>query len=144
MENHLQILHIPISPGSKFQLQQTISILVGEICPRKEFFGQKKMNSALNQSYSNQSKYQASAQADNFDFLDQVCPKKAFPIKNRQSKFTVEFGRFESKFQLKLTILTFRTKFAQKWYSQSKTKKVSTNIELCIFESVQVANFSLN
>ena len=53
-----------------------------------------------------------------------------------KSKFTIEFGRFESKFQLKLTILTFRTKFAQKRYSQSKTKKVNTNIELCIFESV--------
>ena len=42
MENHLQIQHIPISLGSKFQLQQTILIFVGEICPKKELFGQKK------------------------------------------------------------------------------------------------------
>ena len=38
-----------------------------------------------------------------------------------------------TKLQLKLTILTFWTKFAQKWYSQSKTEEVNTTTELYIF-----------
>ena len=39
-----------------------------------------------------------------------------------------------TKFQNKLTILIFQTKFAQKEYFQSKTEKVNIAIELCIFE----------
>ena len=49
-----------------------------------------------------------------------------------------------TKFQLKMTILTFWTKFAQKWYSQPKTEKVNATIKLCIFELVKVPNSSLN
>ena len=36
MENHHQILHIRISPGSKFRLQQTIVIFLEQICPKNE------------------------------------------------------------------------------------------------------------
>ena len=43
-----------------------------------------------------------------------------------------------TKFQLKLTILLFWTKFAQKGCFRSKTKKVNTIIELCIFELAKV------
>ena len=38
------------------------------------------------------------------------------------------------KFQLKLITLTFWTKFAQKGYFWSKTKKVNTITEFCTFE----------
>ena len=41
-----------------------------------------------------------------------------------------------TKFKLKLTILIFWTKFAQKGYFQSKTEKVNVTIEFCIFELV--------
>ena len=41
-----------------------------------------------------------------------------------------------TKFQLKLLILIFWTKFAQKGYFQSKMKKVNSIIEFCIFELV--------
>ena len=44
--------------------------------------------------------------------------------------------RLGPKFQLKLTILTFWTKFVQKEYFQSKTNKMNTTIELCIFELI--------
>ena len=49
-----------------------------------------------------------------------------------------------TKFQLKLTILIFWTKFAQKACFRSKTEKMNITIELCIFELVQVTNFSLS
>ena len=39
-----------------------------------------------------------------------------------------------SKFQVKLTILIFWTKIVQKGYFWSKTEKVNTIIEFCIFE----------
>ena len=41
-----------------------------------------------------------------------------------------------TKFQLKLTILIFFTKFAKKRWFRSKTEKVNTTTEYCIFELV--------
>ena len=49
-----------------------------------------------------------------------------------------------NKFQLKLTILTFWTKFLQNGCFRSKTEKVNNAIEFFIFELVQVTHFSLN
>ena len=45
---------------------------------------------------------------------------------------------------LKLTILIFSTKCAQKRYFQPKTDKMNTTIDLCIFELVEVLNFTFN
>ena len=42
MENHHRILHIQISLGSKFQLQQTILIFFENIYPQKNPSGQKQ------------------------------------------------------------------------------------------------------
>ena len=46
MENHHRILHIRISLGSKFQLQQTILTFLEQIYPQKNPSGQgqQKMN----------------------------------------------------------------------------------------------------
>ena len=46
MENHHQILHIGISQGSKFQLQETILIFLKQTCLPKKYFRSKieKMN----------------------------------------------------------------------------------------------------
>ena len=41
MENHYQILHIQISLGFKFQLQQTILIFWKKFAPKKNLSGQK-------------------------------------------------------------------------------------------------------
>ena len=49
-----------------------------------------------------------------------------------------------TKFSLKLTILTFWTKFAQKECFWSKKKKVNTATEFCIIELVKVSSFTLN
>ena len=48
-----------------------------------------------------------------------------------------------TKFQLKVTILMFWTKFGQKGYFYSKTKKMNITIEFCMFELLLVPNFSL-
>ena len=42
----------------------------------------------------------------------------------------------DTKFQLKQIILIIWIKFAQKVYFQSKTEKVNTSIEFCIFELI--------
>ena len=75
-------------------------------------------------------------------------PNKVFPIKNWKIghhhwilHIWVSPG---TKFQLKLTILIFWTKFAQKGYFQSKSEKMNTTIKFCIFKSVYTPNFSLN
>ena len=49
-----------------------------------------------------------------------------------------------AKFQLKLTILMFLTKFARKGYFLSKMEKKNTTIEFDIFELDEVLNFNLN
>ena len=50
-----------------------------------------------------------------------------------------------TNFQLKLTIASFWTKFYKLGnYFQSKTDKIDTIIEFCIFELVFVSNFTLN
>ena len=49
-----------------------------------------------------------------------------------------------TKFQLELTILILWIKFAQKRYFQSKTEKMSINIEFYIFELMYTPNSSLN
>ena len=48
-----------------------------------------------------------------------------------------------TKFQLKLIILVFWTKFAQKRYFRSKTENVNITIEFCLFELVSVIKFHL-
>ena len=49
-----------------------------------------------------------------------------------------------TKFQFKLIISIFWTKFAQKGCSRSKTERVNITIEFNIFELLHVTNFNLN
>ena len=71
--------------------------------------------------------YQISLWTNNFEFLDQVCPKKVFPVKNRESEYHHWILHFRinlsTKFQLKLTILIFWTKIVSKWDFRSHTTK---------------------
>ena len=75
---------------------------------------------------------------DKFDFLEQVCPKGVIPVKTRKSKnrywnlhIQISLG---TNFQLKLAILIFWTKFAQKPCYRSKKEKLYTTIEFYIFK----------
>ena len=76
--------------------------------------------------------------------MDQICAKWLIPIENRKFEnnhrvlhIQISLG---TKFQLKLEILIFWSKFAQKGYFCSKTTKV----RICIFKLALVPNFSLN
>ena len=65
----------------------------------------------------------------------------------KQKKWTPPFNShirisLGTKFQLKRTILTLWIKFAQKGCFWSKTEKVTTTVEFCIFELVEVPNSS--
>ena len=72
------------------------------------------------------------------DFLDEICPKRVFSVQSRKSEqhhwilhIRISLG---TKFQLKVTILIFWTKFSRKVCFRSKTGRVNTTIEFCIFE----------
>ena len=63
-----------------------------------------------------------------------------FPVQNEKNEHRHWIPHIQislnTKFQFKMTILIFWTKFAQKWYFQSKTKKMSIAIEFRIFKLV--------
>ena len=54
--------------------------------PTGKFHGiqDARVNSKI--GYWHYSKYQISASIGNFDFLDQICPKRVFPVENRLKK----------------------------------------------------------
>ena len=56
--------------------------------PKKGISSLKQIKSkpTLNSSYSNWCRHQISAYTDNFDFLEQIHPKRVFPVENRKSK----------------------------------------------------------
>ena len=105
-----------------------ILIIWTKFAPKKGIFGQKSKNwtPPLNFAYSDYSDiFQISTQTDNFDLLDQIYPKRVFLVKNRKREhhhwiLHIWIG-LGTKFQLRLTILIFCAKFAQKGCSQSKT-----------------------
>ena len=72
-----------------------------------------------------------------FYFFNQICSSSEY------HRGILDFRNIlDTKFQLKLTILIFWTKFAKKGYFQSKAEKLNIPIEFCIFELVQEPNFS--
>ena len=82
--------------------------------------------------------------------LEQISKRKVyFRSKTRKNErhYWIPHIRISlcTNFHLKLTIAIFWTKFANKGsYFQSKTDKIDTTIEFCIFELVFVSNFTLN
>ena len=60
----------------------------GPNLPKKGISGleQGKWTPSLNSAYLNQFRCPISALIDNFNFLDQICPKRVFPAKNRKSE----------------------------------------------------------
>ena len=105
----------------------------GPNLPKKDISSLKqvKWTPPLNFAYSNYSLYQTSLWANNFGFLDQIYPRRVFVVKNRKCEhhhwilhIRISFG---TKFQLKLTISIFRTKFAKKGFSTITHKVSETN-----------------
>ena len=81
-------------------------------------------------------------------FWYQNYPKRVFPVKNSKSEshhwILYIWISLDMKFQLKLTILIFWTKFTQKVYFQSKKEKVNITIDFYTFKWLWVLNFSLD
>ena len=125
-KHHHYILHIRISISTKFRLKQTILIFwtkfvqKGKINTTIEFHIFRLVwisNFALNKQF----------------WISKFAPKLTFLFENGRSKhhlwilhIWISVG---TKFLLKITILSFWTKFAPKGYFQSKT-------ESCIFNLV--------
>ena len=79
--------------------------------------------------------------------MDHICPKRALSSLKQKSEYLhwILYIRISlgTKFQLKLTILSFLTKFIQKGYFPSKKEKVNVITEFCIFKLTSVPNFRL-
>ena len=77
--------------------------------------------------------------------MDQICSKRVFPVENEKSEhhhciLHIRIA-LSTKFHFTQTIFNFGTKFAQKGYFLSKTKKVNIIIEFYIFELILAAKF---
>ena len=144
-EHHHWIPLIQISLGTKFRLKLTILIFWPDL-PKKGFSGlkQKKwtphifyiilhIQISLLQNFSS-----------NWQFLSfgPNLPKKLFPVEKRKNEhhhgilhIWISLG---TKFQLKLIILSFWTKFTQKRYFQLKTEQTVQGLQAFAFCVVNV------
>ena len=122
-------MHIRISLCIKFHFKQTILSFWTKFPQERNLWSKTEILNMIIEFrlFKLVSWYQISALTDNFDFFDQICPKKVFLVKNRKSEhhhwillIQISLG---TKFQLKLTISIFCTKFAQKGISSRKQKK---------------------
>ena len=133
-------MHIQISLDNKFQLKLTILIFLEQICQKMVFLVKKRKS-----QHHHWIQYVRIC-------LDAKCQLKLttltfctiwtfwFLVENRKNghhhwilHIWISLG---IKFQFKLTILIFWKKFAQKVYFQSKTEKLNTATEFCVFELV--------
>ena len=139
-EHHYWILRIWISQGTKFQIKLTILIFWTKFT-QKEYLVKIGKKQLMNSAYFE-------FLVPNFSFKDKLCPKRVVPVKNRKSEQHHQILHIQislgTKFHLKLTILIFWTKFAQKGISNLNQKKMNTTIKSCIFKWVYIPNFSLN
>ena len=101
-----------------------------QINPKMIFSIYKKWKSPSNSTYSNWCRFQISGWTN----------KKFLPNESRENEHRHWILHIQisegTKFYLEQTILSFRTKFAQKMYIWSKTEKVIIALEFCIFELV--------
>ena len=79
------ILLTQISLCTKFHLKPTVLIFLTKF-PQKGYFLSKTGNQHhwILDFRINYSRYQISASTGNFDFLDQICPKRVLPTENRK------------------------------------------------------------
>ena len=92
----------------------------------------------LNSAYSNQSRYQSSAETDNFDQLDQICPKRVILINSRKLSTTIEFFILElvqvPNFKINWQFRFFRPNLPKNGICGRNRKKVNITTEFCIFK----------
>ena len=131
--------------GTKFQLKLTILIFLTRIA-QKGFSGLKQKKWAPHIFYIilhiHISLVQNFSSNWQFWFFGPNLPKKVFPVENRKSEhhhgilhIWISLG---TKFQLKLIILSFWTKFTQKRYFQLKTEQAVQGLQAFAFCVVNV------
>ena len=101
---------------------------------------QKKRTSPSNFTYSIQIRDQIPASTDSFEFLNQINPKKLFPIQKEKKETNKQTNKqnhhpilhiqisVSSKFQLQQTILIFWKKFSKKDTSGLNRKKTTSPV----------------
>ena len=148
IEHHYWVLHIRISLSTNFQLKFTIAIFRTKFSKNGSYFQSKtnKIDKSI-EFWIFQLVFVSNFILKNFEFLDQICPRKIFIVKNRKSEYhhwiSVIQTSLVTKFQLKLTILTFLTK---KDFSSLKQKNCTQHIFYAILH-IQISlvrNFSSN
>ena len=140
-EHHHCILHIRISLRTKIHYKETIFNL-GPNLPKKGFWSKtKKMRITI------EFRIFKLVWAPNFILNKQFwilvrnLPKKSiFHRKRKKTTIEICISAYHiclgNNFQRRLTILIFWTRFAQKGCFRSKTEKVNTTMEFCIFNLV--------
>ena len=80
--------------------------------------------------------------------MDQICPKKVFPVENGKNEYTIELCIFELVSVLNSSLnwqfRIFGPNLPEKRNFRSKAERVNTTTEFCIFELIEVSNFSLD
>ena len=115
----------------KFQLEKTIFIFETKFAQKQYFcFQTEKWAWLLNCVVSNWSKNEISVWNNNFSSLDQICPKMVFLLKSRKGHHHYWILHLQinlrTKFQIKIAILHWWTKFAQNRYFRSNIEKLAT------------------
>ena len=98
-----------------------------------------------NSTYSNKSRFSIST----ILIFVEISKKNILPVENTKNEYHYWILHvrisLSTSFQLKLIIAIIWTKFSKKGsYFQSKTDKIDTTIEFCIFELGFISNFTLN
>ena len=154
-EHHYWILHIRISLSTNFQLKLTIAIFWTKFAKKGSYFQSKtdKIDTTIEFCIFELVLHQISLWTNNFEFLDQICPRKIFMVKNRKSEHHhwIPFVQISlsTKFQLKLTtwqLLFFWPDLPKKGFSGLKQKKWRPHIFYIILHIhiSLVQNFSSN
>ena len=148
-EHHHWVLPNQISLDTIFQLELIILIFWTKFAQNEYFWSKTEKLNITIEFYIFELVWVPNFTLNNQSWnLDQIYPKRVFSLEKEKSEHQrwVLHIRISlaTKFQLKLTILIFWTKFLEKGYFRSKTEKVNTTIEFCIFELVWVPNFSLS
>ena len=114
-----------------FSLKQQFSCLRPNF-PKKQYFcfQTEKWAWLLNCVFSNWSKNGISVWNNNFSSFDQICPKMVFLLKSRKGHHHYWILHLQinlrTKFQIKIAILHWWTKFAQNRYFRSNIEKLAT------------------
>ena len=139
-------MHIEISLATKFRFKLTFLNFWIKLTQKWYFWTKKNENyhQFLHVQINIDSKFQLQ-QVWFFNIFQKKVYLRSKSEKNEHHYWILHIQiSLSTNFQLKLTIAIFWTKFAKKGsYFQSKTDKIDTTIEFCIFELVFVSNFTL-